>query len=223
MSARLLIKFPIRARRDSFLEAFDLYARLSTTNPEFLITTDTDDSPMRKPWVWDKVRGYGLPVTIISGAPAGKIDACNRDLPEHDSAWTTVLLASDDMRPIVQGYDQIILDEMAKHFPDDDGALWFKQPPQDRVNFVEVVGRERYRQFGYIYPPCYKSLFSDNEQTDVGLRDGKLARVPQEIIRNLSPDWNGGAKRDELYQRNNRFWKVDKATFESRQAAGFPR
>lgn len=222
MEGRLLIKFPIRERRDSFLEAFDLYVRLSTTHPEFLITLDQDDRAMRQQWIWDRVQSCGRPVTIIWGLPNGKIDACNRDLSEHNSNWTTVLLASDDMHPIVQGYDQIILEEMARHFPENDGALWFKQPPQDRVNFVEVVGRKRYQQQGYLYNPNYYSLFADNEQTDKGLRDGWLARAPVEIIQNVSYHWGGKNREDTLYRRNNRYWKRDGEIYEQRKAAGFP-
>lgn len=222
---KLLIKFPIRERRDSFLEAFHLYATLSTTKPEFLFTVDTDDTRMRKPEVWRVVEGYGLPYTMLAGPPAGKIAACNRDLSEHNSDWTTVLLASDDMHPIVQGYDQIILDEMAKHFPDNDGALWFHQttkPQQSKTNFVEVVGRKRFEEQGYLYNPTYHSLFADDEQTQKGIREGKLVRIDREIIKNQSYFWGGKNREDQLYRKNNRAHHRDRITFETRKHQGFP-
>jgi hypothetical protein len=222
---RLLIKFPIRERRDSFRRAFDLYCDLSVTQPAFLITIDDDDRTMNKPSLWEHVHSSGFDVTVKSGPPAGKVAACNRDLLEYDQPWDVVLLASDDMHPIVQGYDQIILDQMHERFPDNDGALWFQQPPQDRVNFVEIQGRKRVEEKGYIYHPSYKSLFCDNEETDKGIRDGKLAKVDIEIIRNMSPDWHpraGAHPRDRLYQVNNRFYPIDQQTFNQRQATGFP-
>ena len=90
---------------------------------------------------------------------------------------------------------------------------------------MPFFGRAYYDSLGYIYHPSYKSLFCDNEQTEVGLRDGKLVKVDVELFKKMSPDWrNRGThiRTDELYRRNNRLYVTDKKNYESRKALGFP-
>ncbi len=74
----------------------------------------------------------------------------------------------------------------------------------------------------YIYHPDYSSFFCDDEQTAVGLSLNKLVFINECICTHEHPSWGGGMKVDALYQRNNKYWNQDKATYERRKAAGFP-
>ena len=63
-------------------------------------------------------------IECVIGEPNGKIDAINRDVPDPKE-FDILLLASDDMIPMVQGYDDIIRNKMKLYYPDTDGVLFF--------------------------------------------------------------------------------------------------
>ena len=45
---------------------------------------------------------------------------------EKCKTWDILLLASDDMIPVCDGYDQIIRDDMFTYHRNGDGVLWYK-------------------------------------------------------------------------------------------------
>jgi hypothetical protein len=81
------------------------------------------------------------------------------------------------------------------------------------------MGFPLYKQFGYIYNPEYKSLYCDNEQTEVCHRLGKLAIASYCIIRH---EWTNEPF-DTLHARNENkdMYDVDSKTFEARKAKNF--
>ncbi len=170
-------------------------------------------------------------VRVCFGKSYGKIHAINRDVNSlnpmslvaqeelNEVHWDILLNISDDQRPIIHGYDHIIRAAM----PDDlDASLWFTDG-QPRVNTQEIVGRKYYNRFGYIYHPDYKSLFSDNEATEVAKRLGKQIKSNQQIVKHFHPAWGGtqAFKRDALYDRNDKFWNEDQATYKRRELINF--
>lgn len=220
---RILIKFPTRGRPKQFLETLRgwLMNAADLSQIAVLVSYDSDDATMT-PEIIAEAEAMHPALVAVSGISKSKIDACNRDLPEYGGHWDVVLLVSDDMWCVRQGWDVMIRERMLLHFPDTDGALWFFDGAQRQINTLECVGRKLYAQKGYLYHESYFSFFCDNETTLVGVRDKKLIFVEQSICHHQHPCWGGGMKVDSTYQRNNKHWQHDKANFARRQAAGFP-
>lgn len=212
---KLLIKIPTRSRATEFLKLYKTYKALCT-HPDtfFSITIDDDDYEINKE-IYDQVP------EIVKGFSRSKIHAINRDIP---IGWDVILLAADDMFPLLHGFDQAIIDRMTEAFPDTDGALWFNDGhTTDRLNTLPIIGRKYYDRFGYIYHPYYYSLFCDNEFTDVAKKLNKIKYFPEIIIRHEHPDWGGKVPSDALYERNNKFWAADQRTYNVRKLKGFPK
>jgi hypothetical protein len=216
---RLLIKYPTRQRPQQFITTLWEYVS-KLDDPamcHIIVSADLTDHTMRQPLVLKAVRECSVSIEINYGRNTSKVEAINADM--HNSGqWDVLLLASDDMIPQVQGYDTAI----KQAFETDPGAIWMWDGRQDRINTIQCLSRHEYERLGYIYHPSYRSLWCDNEATDVGLRDGRLSRVPGLIIKNESPDWGGSQKRDRLYRVNNSWYEKDRINYERRKAAGFP-
>jgi hypothetical protein len=214
----LLIKFPTRARPDKFTETLGKYQRMLSGKwaVRFLITVDHDDPTMNSGRMLARLRSDPR-VEVRVGNARSKIEAVNAHLEGQD--FRVLLLASDDMIPQVQGYDDVILSEMSAHFSDTDGALWFEDGRKSAICTLSILGRKLFDRFGYIYHPDYVSLWCDNEFTEVVTAMGKMARLPQVII---SHEWTNYTGTDKLHRRNESFFRRDQQTYERRKAAGFP-
>jgi len=210
----LLIKFPSRARPDKFLSTLQSYASLcnhkSTTR--FLITLDSDDASMIEKDKDIHAILSDIDHKIIYGTSTGKINAINRDM-EQSGDWDILLLASDDMIPQVQGYDQIIREKMKQHYKDTDGVLWFNDGyTGNKLNTLVCMGHKYYNRFNYIYNPMYKSLFCDNEFMDVANQLNRQTYFDEVIIKHEHPA-NTGSGQDELYAVNDKYWNQDERTY----------
>ena len=211
---RLLVKFPSRNRNQQFLATLRLYV-LKCNHPlltDFLITLDTDDASMIHSH--DEIASIlvGHRHQIVYGTSKNKIDAINRDM-ELATDWDILLLASDDMIPEVQGYDDVIRETMRAHYPDLDGVLWFNDGyVGDKLNTLVCMGSAYYTRDGYIYNPAYKSFFCDNEFMDRANERKLQTYIPQCIVRHQHPA-NTGATADDLYTHNDRYWNEDEKTY----------
>ena len=218
---RVLIKFPSRSRPDKLLHALFLYTFKCSNRPDtaFLLTLDEDDTSMT-PEILDEIRRLLEPFEhrIVVGKSENKIHAINRDMdqaPPHD----ILLLASDDMLPVVRGYDEIIRGHMREFYPDTDGVLWYNDGyAGDKLNTLVCMGRTYYNRFGFIYNPAYKSFFCDNEFMDIAAATGKQRYFPLCIIRHQHPANTGDAPDDDLYRRNQRYWKEDQRVYFHRKS-----
>ena len=217
---KLLIKFPTRGRVDKFFNTLDKYYELLSgkCNVEFLITCDIDDISMNNSTVRDRFKKYNN-LEVEYGDSKTKIEAINTGVIQRD--FQIVLLASDDMIPIVKGYDAIIIESMCTSFPDFDGVVWFNDGvQQDRLNTLCILGRAYYNRFNYIYNPEYKSLWCDMEFTQVGNMLGKQKYFNQVIIKHDHHSvTNQGF--DETYSQNELYESEDKLTFIRRQNTQF--
>lgn len=227
----LLVKIPTRERG---FEWFRRYLDLRT-DPEthFLFSLD-EDSPQPIP---DFMRRAD--VTIITGKSKNKVHAYNRDINEFPGNWTVLLGASDDMEPLAQGYDRIILQDMKRCFWDTDGCLWYDtedlhlvphinapKGSQDFLNrgicMLPVIGRKYYDRFGYIYHSDYNAFSCDDEQTRVAQRLNRIRYIQNRIIQHNHPSWAGKQPPDDLYNKANQFFQTDRRIFTVRQNNGFP-
>lgn len=218
---KLLIKFPTKSRTNKFLNTLKKYQILLSKkiDVKFLITMDIDDNEMNCDLVKEVLNQYDN-VIYYYGNSKSKIDAVNRDM-DKVSDWDIVLLASDDMIPKVQNYDEIISNKMKEHFPDTDGVLWFNDGYQkDKLNTLCILGKKYYDRFGYIYYPEYKSTWCDNEFMSIANILNKQKYFSEIIIKHEHPDVGFG-KRDEIYLNNARNEGWDMNLFNKRKLINF--
>jgi hypothetical protein len=219
---KLLVKFPTRGRQEQFFKTFEKYHELCENKNEtfFLVSIDEDDLTMNNNEVISKIKNFKN-TTLVIGNSKSKIHAVNRDLDTFDKDWDIVLLASDDMIPIVNSYDNIIRNNMMFNYPDGDGILWFNDGYQgNRLNTLCILGKKYYNRFGYIYHPDYKSCWSDNEFMTVGNILKKQVYIDQVIIRHEHPDWGFGEK-DFIHQNNINDWHHDYSIYQQRNSINF--
>ena len=221
MSQKLLIKIPSRERPKVLDRVVRRYAELieDRANTLILLSMDLDDQGSA-----GVVAGFGdldIEVHGVRAARCGKIGAVNRDQPD-DFTWDIVLLGSDDMFPQVQALDRIIRQDMASHWPEGDGCLWYGDGQQARLCTYPVMDRKYWERDRHIYHPGYKSYFADDEQTELALMRSRMARCAPVLLKHEHPCWNGQVSDDGLYRHNRLFKGADRDLFRQRKAAGFP-
>jgi hypothetical protein len=225
MSMRLLIKYTSRSRPDRFFFGLDSIVNnlMRPKDHQILCTFDTDDTSMNNAEVIAKLASYhDYNITWVFGESTSKISAINSDIDKADSDWDILVNMSDDMEFTERGFDQFICYEMEKHFPDTDGVLHFPDGyTNERLITMSIIGRKYFERFGYIYHPDYKSLWCDNEFTELAKRNNKYAYIPQHIFTHNHPAW-GKVETDEQYRHTESFNSEDHATFKRRKKAGFP-
>ena len=127
---KLVIKFPTRGRSNKFLLVIKKYQQLlDDKTTEIIVSCDNNDTDMNQPHVKEVLSQYKN-VKLCFGDNKSKIEAINNDL--EDVEFDIVLLASDDMTPMVQGFDTIIKEKMSEHYPDTDGIVWFNDGYQGK-------------------------------------------------------------------------------------------
>lgn len=222
---KLLIKFPIRERKEKFLTTIDRYYYLmeDKENTFFLISIDEDDKVLNNNRFLDLLENKYDNIEIFINKNLGsKIGACNANIKETEWEWDIVLLASDDMIPQIQGYDNIIRKKMEELYPDTDGVLWFFDGNRKDLNTLCCLGKKYYQRFEYIYYHGYKSFYCDNEFTQVANKLGKQTFINQCIIKHEHPDIpQFRDKFDPLYMKNSKWYPHDYDLFTKRQKMNF--
>lgn len=220
----ILFKYPTRERPEWFKKTLEIYYSLlsNTISYKFLITMDNDDQSMNN----DEIKCFLRSKPNLRyhyGDHKSKIEAVNNGMDIYKE-WDILVLVSDDMIPIVKGFDKIIVDEMIKNFPNTDGVLHFNDGflGKDVTITLSIMGKAMYDRFGYIYHPDYKSFWCDNEFTDVVSEMKKVAYFPQVIIKH---EWKGFTKvnKDKLYVRNSELGIDDGDVYAKRRNLGFPK
>lgn len=218
---KLLIKFPTRNRRNKFFNVLRKYHNFLSKNIEvkFIISMDSDDKEMNNESTKEILESF-TNLSYFYGNSKNKVEAVNRDI-EKDNDWQILLLASDDMIPIVKNYDEIIVEKMKQFFPDTDGVLWFNDGYQkDKLNTLSILGKKYYDRFGYIYNPEYKSVWCDNEFMSVANLLNKQKYFDDIIIKHEHPDWGYG-NRDLIHHENFKNEFEDRTTFQRNKSKNF--
>jgi hypothetical protein len=216
----LLIKFPTRGRPDKFFKTLDKYYQLLSNKckVKFFVTCDIDDTTMNNSIVREKFKTYQNLEVEYSNSKT-KVEAINSNVSSQD--FQILLLASDDMIPVIQGYDEIIVNTMCETFPDFDGIVWFNDGvQQNRLNTLCILGKTYYNRFGYIYHPGYKSLWCDMEFTMVGNSLTKQKYFDQVIIKHEHHSVIN-SEMDDTYIQNEMYENEDKKTFIERRSKQF--
>lgn len=222
---QLLFQYPTRGRREKFFNTLDeYYKKIKGENFIFHVVIDDDDEEMNKVEVLDRIREYKY-MHITHSRHANKIIACN-DMALinkiNDYKWDIVICCSDDMMPIVDGFDNVIRAIMRDYFPDTDGVLWFNDGFQrKRLNTLPIIGRNYYDRFGYIYYWGYKNIYCDAEFTEVSKILNKCVYFDDIIIKHEHPETNSSIVWDETYKRGEKYNEGDRILFEARKKKNF--
>jgi hypothetical protein len=226
---KILVKYPTRQRQLKFFNNLINYIDMASGKHDLLIvvTMDADDVDMNNDSCRDafsRLVEDGVEITYHYGPSTGKIAAINRDIPT--SNWDIIVSTADDMEPVEDGWDDIIVQDMVREFPNFDGALNYNNDPRldgkgsngfHTLITLPVIGRKLYDRFGYIYHPDYKSEWCDNEQTEMFESLGVLRHINR---RPIVHKW--AENQDALMRRNMQIgWSVDRQTYDDRKKNGF--
>lgn len=192
-------------------------------SPDYFIWAklDEDDESMNNDSVKERLNEFP-DVTVKWGLSKGKVDAVNRsmdDLPPCD----IIIILSDDIKFDVFGFDDLIREAFAKHFPNLDGTVHFQEfNAKNRTIIVSMLGINLYKQIGYLFWPEYESVYPDNDFTEMTRLMGKYAYEPKIIFSHLHPIW-GHVPWDEQYRNTERpeVYKRDRDIFNKRKASNF--
>lgn len=218
---KLLIKFPTRNRPAKFLKILKLYhSLLDDKTTKFIVSCDNDDETMNNDGIKDYVSELTeINIELCYNDNKSKIEAVNNDIDGID--FDIVLLASDDMVPVINGFDTIIKNKMIESYPDTDGVLWFNDGYQgNKLNTLSILGKKYYDRFNYIYNPEYKSVWCDNEFMDVANILNKQTYFDEIIIRHEHPDWGFG-KNDFTHEENMKNESSDRTVYNERKSINF--
>lgn len=218
---RLVIKYPTRGRPKLFCETLKKWRTMLSGrhHVHFLVSIDEDDTLMNSP-IMHSFMGRQRNLRWYAGHSKTKIQAVNADLDKLPPDYDILVLASDDMIPVVKGYDDVIATHMKRCFPNLDGCLHFEDGLSvGNLNTLPILGRKLVEGWGFIYHPDYISEWCDNWMQEVTRRDGKEEMIPRCIIKH---EWAGLTGQDQTFRKNQGFYSQDKATFERHKAAGFP-
>jgi hypothetical protein len=164
----------------------------------------------------DYARLAAYPEVIVKhGMSNNKVHAINRDLDDIPP-FDILCCHSDDMAFILAGYDDVI----RQHCGEDDFVHFPDGYANQKLCTYAIMGVKYYKRFGYIYNPDYKSLWCDNEQTEVAKKLNRYKYVNDHILQHRHPA-NGFGKPDALLQLTESYNALDKNTYIRRKAANF--
>ena len=219
---KILVKYPSRQRADLFRKTLLGWIQKSKLdNLTFAISLDEDDPQLER--YIQHIEDISLSYTEIDlnfhiGKSESKIHACNRDVEKY-TEWDVILLISDDMECVLDGWDK----QIEKDFNErgTNHCMWYHDGSTQRViSTLSCIGRKFYDYYGYIYYPEYKSFFCDNEYTDVAKSRSAITFTETMLAKHQHPNWGNGSN-DALYMENNKHWKHDQDLYNSRKAKGF--
>ena len=225
-SKHLLLNWATRQRPGKFIKNLDAYLSMASGKHRItaVISMDKDDLLCNNPHFrkfLDNKKSETVGVIYSYGESLGKISAINRDIPT--TPWDILISTADDMEPAEQGWDDIIVQDMIRDFPDMNGSLNYNNDPRlDEKGFktlitLPVIGRKLYDRFGYVYHPSYKSEWCDNEQTEVFETMGVLRHIN---TRPIIHKW--AENQDDLMNRNMQVGQTfDKTLFLERKKNNF--
>lgn len=218
----LLIKYASKGRPKLFLQTLEnITTTISTDNYQILVSLDKDDDATLSPEVLEKAYQYPN-VKIKIGEPISKVSAINRDF-EHAKEWTWLLNMSDDVKFVVNGWDELISNKIhliwgnstdyLAHFNDNFVG--------DKLPTVAIMGRDFYERFKYIYHNSYGSICCDAEQFFVSQMIGRYHYFPEVYFHHIHPANVPSIPVDQTYRNNDKFGKSDEANYFERMSHGF--
>jgi hypothetical protein len=179
---------------------------------EHVFAVDIDDEATLKATEY-------LPRVIVE-QPTGCVAAWN--LAAKATTAPVIIQMSDDfIAP--PGWDRLILEEIPNTSHEyvvkvSDGLR------QDDLMCMAILTRARFERFNYVFHPRYRSMYSDNEFTDVANRDGVVIDATDIVFEHRHP-LGGKAQWDETYlvSNSNERYEQGREIYEQRKENGFPK
>lgn len=178
-----LIKFPSRGRPDKFRETLNRYIDFASKkhNLSFVCTFDEDDDLMNNSEIKNYLNSLNYNIEYYYGKSSNKIEAINANIDNRE--FDILILAADDLYPCQETYDDIIVEDMLMLHPDMDGCLHYMNPSwEERLDIGCIMTYKYYKRFNFIYHPSYKSIYCDNEYTDMAKILGKHRYLQKQIF-----------------------------------------
>ena len=187
INKKILIKIPTFSRPKQLLNSIKSFSENAQNkeNIHFIVTIDNNDILTNNPKIIAKLNAYDN-LTICYADTRSKIEAYNLHI-DHVQ-FDILILSSDDMVVKKYGYDQIIIDNMIKYFPELDGVLWFDTGDNQKTNTLAIIGKKLYDKIKPIYKHCYTGYYCDDEFSQIAMKLGKIVRINKIIIQHDIPD-----------------------------------
>lgn len=131
---------------------------------EYILSIDADDDDL------DSYRALAArhSVQLVVAPNRTMVEAVNRGASASDG--DLLIVVSDDFG-CPEGWDRALADIAGDQR---DVAILVADGFQDRLMTLPIVGRDFYERLGYVYHPAYRSMFGDDDLTDVARRSGVL-------------------------------------------------
>ncbi len=219
---KILCKVTSRGRPQELIKCIDTYLSLcdNSNNTKWLFSFDEDDSTVNNPAFLNSLYSRIEKPIIILGSSTSKINAINRDVNIYGGEWDILVNISDDQLAEKKGWDTVIINSMPTSL---DYSLWFYDGWQNRINTMEILGRNYYNRFKYIYHPEYKSFYCDNEATEIAVKLNKVVKSDECIIKHYHYGWmpDTHMKKDETYKKAELTWNQDEQLFKKRKSLNY--
>lgn len=212
--------FPSRSRPLQFIHrVIEIITLSESDNFEIIGVLDLDDETMTNPIVKGFIDGLAH-TSICWGYSQNKIHACNRGIVSIDSESQIIVLMSDDMRILKQGFDNDIRDAFKDGF---NGLVHFPDGIQnENMCTFPIISIDYLLKSRHIYHPDYISLYADKEQTEVARLLDQYKYIDKKIIEHLH--YRGGKGVPDalmLHNDSHAMYSKDQATFNRRKSINF--
>jgi FkbM family methyltransferase len=165
---KFLFKFPSRGRPEKFKSTLQNHLNKLSNNHKykFVFSFDNDDEKMNNDDIRNFIKSLRIDYEIYYGDNKNKIEAINANIGKKK--FDILMLIADDMVPILENYDEIISNIIDESPNGLDTTIHFNTARWGSILDIWcVMGKKYYDRFKYIYHPDYKSIFCDNEYTEV--------------------------------------------------------
>jgi hypothetical protein len=223
--SKILIKFASRSRPEKCLHCLDnIYDYIEDKeNYLILLSSDQDDDTMYNKHFIREIKkriDKGYRINLKFGTSKSKVDAINRDI-KLIKEWDIIINHSDDMLFEKHGFDNIIRSHFEDNFPDYDGCLHYNDGfVGKRLCTMVIMGKKYYDRFGCIYDNSYKSLWCDNEQTEVAVKLKRIKYFDMILFKHYHPA-NVGGYIDKQLMHTQSFNDVDWKNYSERFRKNF--
>jgi len=213
---KILYKFPSRGRPKRFKKTMINHLEKLSNKHEykFIFTFDVDDEKMNNDEIKNFIKKLNINYEVFYGFSKTKIEAINANLENQD--FDILILLQDDMVAELENYDEIICDIFDKSETKLDTVIHFNT--YRWANLLDVwcvMGKEYYDRFNYIYHPEYRSIYCDNEYTEVA----KI--LNRYIFSEICPFYHDHDQSDETGLKNVLQEPGDELTFHKRKEKNF--
>ena len=213
---KFLFKFPSRGRPEQFKTTLKKHLECLSGNHSyrFVFSFDNDDPTMKNQEIIDFLDSLKINYKVNYGDNENKIQAINADMKYQ--RFDILVLIADDMIPVMSNYDEIICDIFKNSKHGLDCMIHFNTHTwADILDVWCIMGKTYYNRFNYIYHPSYKSIFCDNEYTEVA----KL--LDKRIFSELVPFFHDNKTGDPTEVKNWYFNNDDSNNFNMRKELNF--